>query len=166
MSIIPATNSVIIINSELEGAQSWAERHGLKIEWLPETLELRATFLQPETGNKFFLRGRFRDYKALPPEWTFTDEKWEATGRPRDFPEASPSPFGPSIFISYNLSGIICAPFNQLAYSDHSGPHKNWGGPANWLNADPSRVHADSIGDMLQVIYRDFLMSRKRLESR
>jgi hypothetical protein len=161
--VIPAAHTLIVVDSELEGAASWAARHGAKIEWLPEALELRVTLLQPETSTRFFLRGRFRDYRALPPEWTFTDEKWGATGRPGDFPKGVRSSFGATIFIMHKESGVICAPFNRLAYTDHAGPHGNWGGPANWLNAGPSQVHADTIGDMLQAVHRDFLLTRERM---
>jgi len=63
---------------------------------------------------------------------------------------------------------VICAPFNRLAYTTDSGPHADWGGPERWLEAsngasDRQQVRADTIGDMLQVIYRDFLVTRGRM---
>jgi hypothetical protein len=92
--LIPADHTRLIVEKELEAAQGWAGRHGVEIDWLPETLELRATLRQPETGELFFLRGMFRDYRALAPDWTFTDEKWQGGGRPADFPRAVQTPFG------------------------------------------------------------------------
>jgi hypothetical protein len=163
VAVIPAEHTRIIVGAELEGAASWAERHGVRIEWMPEDLELRVTLLQPEKELLFFLRGTFEDYRALPPEWTFGDEKWEGVGRPADFPKGAQSPFGGSIFIMHNQTAVICVPFNRLAYVDHAGPHGDWSGPANWLNAGPSHIHADTIGDMLQALYRDFLLTRERM---
>jgi hypothetical protein len=63
----------------------------------------------------------------------------------------------------HNQTAVICAPFNRLAYTDHAGPHGDWGGPQNWLNAGASQVHAETIGDMLQAIYRDFSVTRERM---
>ena len=145
---------------EFEAAARWAERHSVPFEWLPVDLQLRLTLVQPETALPFFLRGRFHDYRALPPEWTFTNEKWEGTGRPAHFPKVAHSPFGASIFIMHGQNAVICVPFNRLAYTEHAGPHGDWNGPTSWLNAGSSSIHADTLGDMLQAIHRDFLLSR------
>jgi len=161
--LIPAEHSRLIVEHELEAARSWAGRHGAEIDWLPEALELRVPLLQLETGKPFFLRGMFRDYRALAPEWTFTDEKWQGTSRPANFPKAAQTPFGASIFIMHGQTAVICVPFNRLAYADHAGPHGDWGGAANWLNAGASQIHAETIGDMLQAIYRDFILTRERM---
>jgi len=137
----------------------------VRIDWFPDGLQLRITLQQPESSLCFFLRGMFQDYRALPPEWTFTDEKWQTTGRQADFPKGVPTTFGSgaSIFIVHNQTAVICVPFNRLAYADHAGPHGDWNGPTNWLNAGPSYIHADTIGDMLQAIHRDFLLTRERM---
>jgi hypothetical protein len=161
--LIAVEHTGIIVEHELAGAQAWAERHGIEIDWRPEDLQLRVALLQPETGLRFFLRGTFRDYRALPPGWTFSDTSWQATGRSIDFPKAAATAFGASIFIMHNQTAVICVPFNRLAYSDHRGPHGDWGGPTNWLNAGASQIHADTIGDMLQAVYRDFCLTRGRM---
>lgn len=49
----------------------------------------------------------------------------------------------------------ICAPFNRRAYKELSGPHGDWGGPAQWLQAAPGRVQARTLGEMLSTIMRD-----------
>jgi hypothetical protein len=161
--VIPAEQTLIILADELEGARSWAERHGVTMEWLPGSLELHVTLVQPETNYPFLLRGRFLDYRALPPEWTFSDEKWQQSGRRCDSPKGVPIGRWGTIFIDYEGIAVICAPFNRLAYREHAGPHADWSGPANWLNAAAGRIHADTIGDMLQSIYRDFLFTRERM---
>ena len=161
--MISGEHSKIIVQHELEGALGWAERHGVQIEWLPDQLWLHVTLRQPETDQLFFLRGKVDEYRALPPEWTFTDERWETAGRAVDFPEGVQGRFGAPMFILHDQKAVICAPFNRLAYSELAGPHSDWGGPANWLNAGASQVHAETIGDMLQAMYRDFLLSRSRM---
>jgi hypothetical protein len=161
--LIPVGQSRIVVEQELEGARSWAERHGVCLEWLGEGLTLRATLVQPETHTSYFLRGTFGEYRALPPQWTFTDEKGQATGRLADSPKGVQTRFGASIFISHKQAAVICVPFNRLAYTDQGGPHADWGGPANWLNAGPGQVHAETVGDMLQAILRDFLYTRERM---
>jgi hypothetical protein len=164
--LVPADHTRLIVEKELEAAQGWAGRHGVEIDWLPEVLELRVPLRQPETGELFFLRGDFRDYKALAPEWTFADEKWQGGGRAVDFPKVGPTRFGAPIFMTHNQTAVICVPFNRLAYADHAGPHKDWGGPANWLNAGLSQIHAETVGDMLQAVYRDFCLTRERMANR
>ena len=68
------------------------------------------------------------------------------------------------MFIQHNSRGIICAPFNRLAYATHDGPHSNWGDAAQWMTAGPGYVYAVTIGDMLQLILRDFSLSKGRME--
>jgi hypothetical protein len=159
--LIPVEHTRTIVEEELKGASSWAARHGVEIDWLPQDLKLRVTLLQPETKAHFFLRGTFRDYRAFPPGWTFSAENSETAGRPVDFPKGVATRFGASIFIMHNQTAVICVPFNRLAYADQGGPHGDWGGPANWLNAGTSQIHAATIGDMLQAIHRDFSLTRE-----
>lgn len=150
-------NGVLVratVEAELRAARAWAERHRVPLCWDAEALELRAVLAHPKTADKFYLRGEFDDYRELPPAWTFCSSTWKGTGNKRDFPK-SPTP-SESIFIAPKRSGpVICAPFNRLAYGQHGGPHKNWGGPAQWLSAAPRYVRATTIGDMLHVICRD-----------
>ena len=178
-STVPADETRIIIESEIHGAQAWAERHGIGCTWIPEILELRVVLMQLTGDNRFYLRGRFQDYRALAPEWTFSDENWMQAGRLCDAPNPAGTQFGASIFIVFEnreLSipkhAVICVPFNRLAYKDGSGPHADWGGPAQWMEvsrqpqapgAAPLPVRAEMVGDMLQVIYRDFIRSTGRM---
>jgi len=170
VSIIPASETRIIIEPEIYGAQAWAERHGVIFAWIAEMLELRTTLVQPGGSINFYLRGRFDNYRAVAPEWTFTDATWVALGRLTDFPKpiTQPPPRTASIFLNFQNRGVICAPFNRLAYASGSGPHQDWGGPEQWLVASnkastAGQVRADTVGDMLQVIRRDFLRTSGRM---
>jgi hypothetical protein len=178
-STVPADETRIVIDPEIRGARAWAERHDITLTWLPENLEVRVTFRQLSTGESFYLRGRFPGYRAIAPEWTFSDESWIRCGRLQDAPNPAATQFGASIFISHeNLQlsipkhAVICVPFNRLAYTDASGPHADWGGPAQWMEvsrsspapgAAPGPVRAETVGDMLQVIYRDFSRTAGRM---
>lgn len=168
--MIPASETRIVIEPEIRGALAWAERHGIVAAWDADALELRATLVQAGGTTEFRLRGRFDNYRALAPEWTFTDETWTLVGRLGDFPQpiTQPPPLKASILLNFNSKGVICAPFNRLAYASNSGPHQDWSGPEQWLatsdkTSAAQQVRADTVGDMLQVIRRDFLLTRGRM---
>jgi hypothetical protein len=163
--MIPSADTLIIVEDELEGARRWAERHVVPLAWFPEHLELRVNLRQPETLEPFFLRARFDDYRAIPPQWAFTDTAWEISASALVFPKPTPTPHGSSIFLMGPGGAVICVPFNRLAYAEHRGPHGDWGGPSNWLNAGASHIRAETIGDMLQAIRRDFMHTRGRMTS-
>jgi hypothetical protein len=119
------------------------------------------TLTQLETGDLFYLRGRFDDYREIPPAWAFTDFGWRADPQHAVFPKPISSPYGSSVF---HTQPVICAPFNRLAYKVHDGPHSDWGGPANWLNAGQvHEVRARCLGDMLSVMYQHFRFTRGRM---
>lgn len=159
----PRDDTLLYVKDELPGAQAWAERHRAPLVWAEEVLELRVTLTQPETKQPFYLRGRFDEYRELPPEWTFTDSAWTAATAFALFPNLAQTPYGSPLFIRANSGPVICAPFNRLAYAAHGGPHRDWT-LAAWLAAGhESQVKAHCIGDMLQIIYRDVLLSRGRM---
>jgi hypothetical protein len=163
--VIPHAHSVAIVEAELDGAGAWACRHGHKLEWTPERLELRLTLVQRTNGDSFYLQGQFTDYRALPPAWDFMDPSWGTGGLLANYPKLQSSRFGSSIFISHNNKGVICVPFNRLAYHCNGGPHGDWGDATAWLAAvgQGQHVRADHLGDMLQVILRDFSGSEGRM---
>ena len=162
--MIPPETTQLILQHEMAGASKWAERHSVPLQWRPERLEVRAILKQPETDELFYLRGVFDDYRRLPPAWTFTSDEESTEAAMHFAPRVDKPPFGSSLFIKKNNRPVICAPFNRLAYAEHNGPHANWRGAANWLTAgQPNRAKAHYLGDMLQVIYRDFCFSRGRM---
>lgn len=162
--MIPRHQTLLHIESELGGARAWAARHNVPLVWLPEQLELRVTFVQPETAEPFYLRGRVENYREVPPAWTFTDSQWTAEAQRQYFPR--PAPVARGIASIFHPQPVICAPFNRLAYryDNVAGPHSDWGGPANWLNAGAStQVRAEYIGDMLSVMHAHFAVTRGRM---
>ena len=141
--------TVAIVEEELDPARVWAIRAGAELEWLPRNLQLRATLKQPKTDERFFLLGRLDDYKLVPPIWDFRDEGWAGETDRRNFPSQGAPPGIPSIF---HTSGVICAPFNRLAYAGYSALHADWGAAQNWVHVAPGYVRADTIADMLATI--------------
>ena len=168
--MIPANETQIVIESEIRGAQAWAERRGFSCVWNPEALELRTVLHQPRDATEFYLRARFDNYRAFAPEWTFSDSNWSRVGELWDFPKPiiNPAPPTGSTILQFNQRAVICAPFNRLAYASYSGPHQDWSGPEQWMAASVKtsangQVRADTVGDMLQVIYRDFVRTQGRM---
>ena len=163
--MLPSAVTDAAIENELPGALAWAQRRRIALDTrlLRERI-IRAVLVQQDEGEKFYLQGSFDDYKELPPIWDWCDESWSNTGALHLSPRVDNSPFGSSMFIQHNSRGIICAPFNRLAYATHDGPHSNWGDAAQWMTAGPGYVYAVTIGDMLQLILRDFSLSKGRME--
>lgn len=159
--MIPRDLTIALVEGvELEPARQWSRRAGVELTWNADALEIRAVFTQRATGEDFHLLGRLDGYKALPPAWTFCDERWGTSNAKRNYPAAASMPGIGSIF---HPNPVICAPFNRLAYSAHGGPHGDWGGPEQWLKAAPTSAHADTLADMLALIGRDMNHSSGRM---
>ena len=164
------SNTVVdaTLEAELPGALEWGKRHGVSVEsLLPEARTLRVVLIQKESEEKYFLQGRFDRYKELPPVWEWRDESWNERNHPNLSPKPVSTVCGPSMFLRHSKQGItraiICAPFNRLAFGTEGGPHDDWGNPAQWTTRRPPWVYAVTIGDMLQVIFRDFQHTRERM---
>lgn len=163
---VPTEITLVEIQEEIQAASAWCERKGLNLEWYPDKLEVRLALCQKNSGEFYYLKGLFYDYKEEPPIWVFTDENWSYTKLTdqvdkTNFPKGEPTDFGSSIF---HPNAVICAPFNRLAYKIYKGPHADWGTTAQWLLAARDYVTGDTIGDMLSIIYRDFIYTKKRLQ--
>lgn len=75
--------------------------------------------LPAKDKSLFYLLVDCDQYKVLPPAWHWCDASGENTDRPTDTPKGSG-------FL--HPSGVICAPWNRLAYKavDPRGPHNDW----------------------------------------
>ena len=163
--MLPHAVTDAVIEGELPGAIAWANRHQIALDTrlIPQRI-LRAVLMQEDGGEKFYLQGNFDDYKELPPIWDWRDQNWSNSGQPTLSPDLQDSPFGGSMFIRHSDQGIICAPFNRLAYGTNDGPHSEWGSPAQWMTTGQEYVYAVTIGDMLQSILRDFRLTKGRMQ--
>lgn len=157
----PAVESAVLIEEELQQARSWLEHKGIKVDWKPADLRVRTVIEQPQTNERFYLQGIFKDYKEMPPVWEFFDENWEESAAKRLYPARKPCPFGSSIF---HTDPFLCVHFNRKAYAEEGGRHDDWGGPANWRNVkNDGQAHATEVGQMLQHICRHLWASRGRM---
>ena len=164
--MIPLAVTDVAIADELPGAVAWATRRQIVMDTRSIPVRtLRLVLVQPNTNEKFYLQGTFEDYRAYPPQWQWYDNSWSSTDSSRLSPKPGrrPSSLGASMFIHHNGKGLICAPFNRLAYGAHEGPHSDWGSLAQWMTAGKGFVRAVKLGDMLSSILRDFLLSSGRM---
>jgi hypothetical protein len=143
VTALPAAMVQVSVEEELDAARAWAARHNWTLIWVPDELLLRASTYHAPVRHLVEVTARCESYRALPPLWSFvqpgtdnSEKKW--------YPTAGEN----SIFHS---NGLICAPWNRLAYSDHGGPHNDWSGPAAWLQVRNVSV-CHSIPDMLASI--------------
>ena len=161
--MLPDHVTVAAFASELEPAREWAKREQCQLECnLPEKV-LRVTLVRDDSAERFYLRGRFDEYKALPPIWEWCDANWSNAGDRGLSPDAAQTSHGSSMFLNHRGAAIICAPFNRLAYADHGGPHKNWGKLTHWMTVNRDVIYAVTIGDMLHAIARDFRYTSGRM---
>ncbi|MBI5434906.1 MAG: hypothetical protein HZA52_18885 [Planctomycetes bacterium] len=134
-------------------------QRGLLLDWLPEALQLRATFRQPATDEPFYLLGEFANYRAHPPGWEFWDAEWATRRAPNAYPKSNGGPYG-SVF---HTNRIVCAHFNRFAYATESALHPDWVDLAQWITVAPGTVRAITVGDMLAVFHRDIQCSSGRM---
>lgn len=84
-------------------------------------------------GLPFSLKAICDRFQAMPPAWHWHDPETGELDLPAHTPKGSGGFF--------HSSGVICAPWNRLAYKtiDSRGPHENWE-LGNWMsNSDTGR---------------------------
>jgi hypothetical protein len=164
--VIQKEETLIIVSQEFISAAAWAKRHNLQLDWIPDKLELHVPLTQAETGLEFYLAAKFPDYKELPPFWNFCSGDWTPSDEKMCFPRPI-APLNGTIASVFHLQNpnkaVICAPFNRLAFAEHEGPHTDWGGSAKWQACAPQHVRATTIGDMLNVIWMHFQVTKGRM---
>lgn len=140
--------TVAVVEDELPAADAYARRHGWNLTWRKEELAILADGRHPADQCGLRFHAELSNYRALPPAWSCLQQDQNGNFN-RRFPKGATLPGGGnSIFLN---EGVICAPFNRLAYKDHSGPHGDWGGPSNWLSVR-GNVRATVIAEMLAQI--------------
>jgi hypothetical protein len=137
-----------VMASEMPAITAWAERHQWTIHIDLDSQTVTAQTTHPVENAPVVFHADLTGYPALPPTWTCRDD---LGGSPRNaFPLAGTSPaITGSVFHS---NQVICAPWSRLAYSEHGGPHSDWGGPTQWKTAAPTYTTAHSLADMLNTL--------------
>jgi hypothetical protein len=109
--------AALLVKVELDALK---ENAGL-MDWSFEQID-DLTFvlgLPAKDGIAYHLRVRCDGYNATPPAWHWFNPATGKIDDPRDTPR------GGNFF---HGSGVICAPWNRLAYTavDSRGPHPDW----------------------------------------
>ncbi len=146
---------------EMPAAVAWACRRGLDLAYDAAALTVRLVLDGPgvsdqHTRERYVVQAVLEDYDVFPPAWRFLDPRTDGViGQ-----AACPRPVGTSIL---HGNGVICAPWNRLAYQVEGGPHGDWGPTTGWKTPRPPYTHAVTIPDMLDRIHREVKRSRGRM---
>jgi hypothetical protein len=105
------------VDEELQPLIEIANRRGWTIARIDATTFVLG--LPARDGSSFSLFCRCIGYPGVPPAWHWYNQETGALDQARD------TPTGGGFFHS---AGVICAPWNRLAYSseDARGPHSDW----------------------------------------
>lgn len=143
-----ATASEIVLESQLADLQAVAKVHSWRFELIDSTTFVLG--LPANDGSEFALRTECDGYPAEPPAWRWHNRRTKASDAPADTPK------GGSFF---HGNGVICAPWNRLAYKsrDPRGPHGNWD-IGNWM-AVPETGGTRTLAAMAQRIAHELLTS-------
>jgi hypothetical protein len=145
---VPKNVTIAVVEDELPAAQAYAQRHGWGLTWLRDQLVLLADGRHPADKTALRLHAALEDYRAFPPAWSCFQQDGNGAFQ-RRFPKGGALPQGAGSL--FHPGGVLCAPFNRLAYKEHSGPHADWGGLANWLKVR-GHVRATVLAEMLAQI--------------
>lgn len=146
---------------EIPAAVAWARRRGLDLAYDAAALTVQLVLDGPGVSDqhsweRYVVQGVLEDYDVLPPAWRFLDPRTDGVIGPAAYPR----PVGDSIL---HGNGVICAPWNRLAYQVEGGPHGDWGLPTGWKTPRPPYTHAVTIPDMLDRIHREVTRSQGRM---
>ncbi|MEQ1945491.1 hypothetical protein ABMA32_24035 [Mesorhizobium sp. VNQ89] len=112
-----STPAALLVKVELDALKENASLMGWSIEQIDDLTFVLG--LPAKDGLTYHLRVRCDGYPAMPPAWHWFNP---ATGKIDNRPD---TPRGGN-FLHGN--GVICAPWNRLAYKtvDSRGPHSDW----------------------------------------
>lgn len=144
-----ATASELILEKQLEALRQNAEIHGWFFDLVDSTTFVIA--LPAKDGSDLALLVKCNDYPSQPAAWHWYSCKTKVSDAPED------TPLGGDFF---HGNGIICAPWNRLAYqsTDPRGPHSDWD-IGNWLSVPQTggtrtlAAMADRIAHELRTSY-------------
>lgn len=112
----------VLLDHEMGAVESIANARGWNISRpTPQVMHLD---LPAKGGERFYLHVNLEGYAATPPAWHWRDPATDTLDLPAQTPAGGNFLHG---------SGVICAPWNRLAYQqvDLRGPHSDWT-LANW----------------------------------
>jgi hypothetical protein len=146
---MPKDVTIAVVEDELPPADAYALRHGWSLTWLRDDLVILADGRHPADQSLLRWHADVAGYRAVPPAWSCFQQEEKDVFK-RRFPKGNALPGGASSI--FHGAGVICAPFNRLAFQEYSGPHADWGGPADWLKVR-GHVRAIVLAEMLAQIF-------------
>lgn len=145
---VPKDVTIAVVEDELAAADAYARRHGWSLTWRKDDLAVLLDGKHPADQSLMRWHADVAGYRAVPPAWSCFQGDAQGAWK-RRFPKGGALPGGISSI--FHSSNVICAPFNRLAFKVHSGPHEDWGGPADWLNVR-GKVRATVLAEMIAQI--------------
>jgi hypothetical protein len=147
--VLPRLITGAQLQAELPAVLEWQARAGgWDIEVDAAELVVRVTTTHPAEGVELVVTGNCWGYPSVPPAWRFLDAAGASPKSAFPAPGSVPGITG-SIF---HGNGLICAPWNRLAYRELGGVHDDWGSIVNWRTAARGYTQAHTIADMLQTM--------------
>lgn len=112
-----ATVTELTLEHEITAARQNAEMYSWPLRRVCSTVF--TVTLPAKDRSNFSLYVECDDYPGLPPAWHWCNPETGSRGAPEDIP------VGGAFF---HDSGVICAPWNRLAYKcvNPDGPHDEW----------------------------------------
>ncbi|MEZ0357998.1 hypothetical protein [Mycobacterium sp. SA01] len=151
-----ATITRAVLAAEMPAVTAWASRRGWTIEADAPSLRLSAATVHPVVQTVIVFCADLTGYPATPPAWTCLNGTGHAASAA--FPVAgSRAGLSGSIF---HPNGVICAPWNRLAYAVHGGPHNDWGDLTGWKTVTGGVTQAHTLADMLTTLALHLSASR------
>jgi hypothetical protein len=143
---VPPALTASVLDGEYPAVVVWAGRHGWAVTRPAGGPSVRAATYHP-SGQLIEVVAALEGYPAVPPTWRFV---CPGSDQPATtFPDGGAQPgVGGSIF---HPGRFICAPWNQLAYSQHGGPHGEWI-MTGWQEVGGSS-RATTLADMLDQLH-------------
>ncbi len=143
---VPRDTTLAAVEVELPALMAYGERHGWKIDWVPDQLRLNCAHAHSADGSPLRLCADLTGYRAIPPAWSIEPVEGGTVRR-------LPIPHGivPGQSSIFHSGCDICAPFNRRAFSENGGPHNDWGGASRWLEVR-TVVQGRTLADMIAVI--------------
>ena len=146
--MVPRDVTIAVVENELPALNNFAQRRGWSVSWLAVQLAVIADGKHHGDNTSVRVHADVTGYRVVPPAWRFVLPD-SIEPKPHRFPRGGTVPGG--VGSIFHGKGVICAPFNRLAYKEHDGMHGDWGGPENWLDVR-GHVRATTLAEMLAQI--------------
>lgn len=151
----------LMADDEVPAAMRWADFHRLELVWDEANLRITLRLSSAPDGGEpepYLVEARCEEYRVAPPRWQFLDPRTGLDAGDAGAPLAGPFPGGSVL----HSSGVICAPWNRLAYADERSVHSEWTEPSKWQSLAPDHTNASTLPEMLARIRAEILISPGR----